>query len=340
MPTHLVLLRLLVLLLVAAGLLLLGLWIAVVAMPGSSHKGALPPLSDEERAVAACLRADVARLAGGLPERNLGLRHNGQLAAAADFIEAELTAAGLPTERQGFAVGQAECHNLVAELRGRSRPDDVLVVGAHYDAPSGSPGANDNASGVAALLALARRTAKTQPAATLRFVAFVNEEPPYFQTPQMGSLVYARRCKQRGERIVGMLSLETIGYYSDAPGSQRYPPLMRLFYPSRGDFIAFVGNLRSRAFVRRCVGLFRRTTQFPSSGAALPGVIPEAGWSDHWSFWQQGYPALMVTDTAPFRYPWYHDADDTPDKLDYARTARVVMGLERVIRALGGVGAE
>ncbi len=336
MPTYYILARLLVLLLLAGGVSVLGLWIAVAAMPGRSHRGALPALSGEERTVSAWLRADVKRLAGDYPDRNLHVRRNRQLAAAADFVAGELAATGLPTERQGFLVGDAECENLIAELRGGSRPVEILVVGAHYDAVHGSPGANDNASGVAALLALSRLLAKAELPGTVRFVAFVNEEPPFFQTGQMGSVVYARRCRERGEKIVGMLSLETMGYYADAPGSQQYPPLFNLFYPSRGDFIAFVGNLGSRGFVRRCVGLFRETTAFPSAGAALPEVIAEAGWSDHWSFWQEGYPGLMVTDTAPFRYPWYHDAQDTPEKLDYDRLARVVVGLERVVRKLSG----
>ncbi len=160
---------------------------------------------------------------------------------------------------------------------------------------------------------------------------FVNEEPPYFQSAQMGSWVYAKACHDRDENVVAMISLETIGYYSDAPNSQHYPFPFGLLYPSTADFIAFVGNTASRALVRETVASFRRHAQFPSEGAAVPGWITGVGWSDHWAFWQEGYPALMVTDTAPFRYPHYHDSTDTPDKLDYERFARVVDGLAGVV---------
>ncbi|MHC4320424.1 MAG: M28 family peptidase, partial [Planctomycetota bacterium] len=168
------------------------------------------------------------------------------------------------------------------------------------------------------------------------FLCFVNEEPPYFQTANMGSRVYARRCRQRGEDITAMICLETIGYYSDEKGSQNYPPPLGLLYPSTGDFIALVGNYGSRALVRQVVESFRRHAQFPSEGAAMPGVLPGIGWSDHWAFWKEGYSAVMVTDTAPFRYPHYHQSTDTPDKIDYERMARVVEGMEAVVRELAG----
>jgi Zn-dependent M28 family amino/carboxypeptidase len=198
----------------------------------------------------------------------------------------------------------------------------------------GSPGANDNASGAAAVLALARRFADRPQARTIRFVLFVNEEPPLFWTDQMGSLVYAREAKQRGDDIVAMLSLETMGCFLDEPGSQRYPPPFGMFYPDEGNFIAFVGMSSSGPLVERAVGAFRGACRFPSEGAALPSLVPRVGSSDHWSFWKQGYPALMVTDTAPYRYRHYHKPTDTPDKLDYERLARVVEGLDAVIRVI------
>src|SRR5262249_21271394 len=160
------------------------------------------------------------------------------------------------------------------------------------------------------------------------------EEPPYFQTPAMGSAVYARRCRERGEKVVAMLGLETIGYYTDRPGSQRYPFPFGLFYPKTGDFVAFVGNTGSRALVHRAVAAFRAGAPFPSEGAAAPAALQGVGWSDHWSFWQEGYPAVMVTDTAPFRNPDYHTPRDVPDRLAYAPMARVVAGLVRVVEAL------
>lgn len=209
-------------------------------------------------------------------------------------------------------------------------------MSAHYDTVIGTPGANDNSSGVAATLALARRFAKRNTDRTLRFVAFVNEEPPYFQTDQMGSRVYAQRCRQRRENVVSMLSLETIGYYDDTPGTQDYPPPFGLLYPSEGNFIGFVGNTESGDLVRQAVAAFRRNEKFPAEGGALPGEIPGVGFSDQWSFWQEGYPALMVTDTAMFRYPHYHEPEDTIDKVNFDRTARVVRGLEKVVAELVG----
>ncbi|OJJ24451.1 hypothetical protein BI308_16760 [Roseofilum reptotaenium AO1-A] len=147
----------------------------------------------------------------------------------------------------------------------------------------------------------------------------------------MGSLVYAKICKQRQDNIVGMISSETLGYYSDELGSHQYPTPLNLFYPLQGNFIAFIGNMDSGNWVKQVIGSFRQHTQFPSEWAAFPNLLPGISWSDYWSFWQQGYPALMITDTAPFRYPYYHTAEDTPDKIDYGKLARVVAGLERVI---------
>ena len=184
------------------------------------------------------------------------------------------------------------------------------------------------------MLALARRFAAKPLSKTLRFVAFVNEEPPYFLTEQMGSFVYANRRKVRGEQISAMISLETIGYFSDAAHSQTYPLFgLSAFYPTVGNFIGFVGNLPSRALLRHLLTLFRQHAKIPSEGAALPSFIPGVAWSDQWSFWQHGYRGIMVTDTAPFRYPHYHSATDTPDKLDYDRFALVVSGIEKMIES-------
>jgi Zn-dependent M28 family amino/carboxypeptidase len=257
----------------------------------------------------------------------------GQLNAAADFIEDSFSRAGLHPRRDSYELRGQACHNIEAEISG-TRPD-IVLIGAHYDSVFGSPGANDNGSGVAALLALARRFAGKPAQQTLRFVAFVNEEPPYFLSEQMGSFVYAGRCKARGDRISAMISLETIGYFSDAPHSQTYPALgLGVFYPTIGNFIGFVSNVHSRALLRRSIALFRKHAKIPSEGAALPSFIPGVSWSDQWAFWQHGYPGIMITDTAPFRYPHYHSATDTPDKLDYDRFALVVSGVQKVIEEL------
>jgi Zn-dependent M28 family amino/carboxypeptidase len=300
--------------------------------PGRSYRGPLPPLTAEETEVASRLKGHVERLAGEIGERNLW-RHDA-LGKAATYIEGELRARRYTTASQAFDVQGRSVRNVEAELRGSSRPDEIVVVGAHYDSVSGCPGADDNASGAAALIELARAIVARPQARTIRFVGFVNEEPPFFQTADMGSLRYAARARERGERIVAMISVESVGYYADAPDSQRYPFPFNLFYPSTGDFIAFVANVGSRGLLHQAMRSFRDHARLPSEGAAAPAWIEGVGWSDHWAFWQHGYPAIMVTDTALFRYAHYHTARDTPDKLDYTRMARLVTGLARVIEDL------
>lgn len=310
-----------------------GCWWLMIRMPGESFRGELPPLDESQRKLVGELQRDVNHLAVTIGERNTSRRYP-QLNAAADHIEAQLSAAGYQVQRQTFDAGGLKCHNLEVELRGAGVPEEIVVVGAHYDSFAGSPGANDNASGTAALLALARRFVTRHPQRTLRFVAFTNEEPPHFQRSTMGSWHYAARCRQRRENVVAAVSLETIGYYSETPGSQAYPPPLSAFYPSEGNFIGVVGNVGSRHLVRQIVASFRRHGQFPSEGGAMPSAMPGVGWSDHWSFWQQGYPGVEITDTAPFRYAHYHRASDTPDKLNFDHIARVVAGLEGVIEDL------
>src|SRR3954466_7943949 len=305
-------------------------WFFGMRMPGKNATSAAA-LNEAELALRAELAADVQTLAGEIGERNMN--RYPKLVAAADFIEASFSCAGLTPRRESYQLRGRACHNLEVEIRG-TRPD-IVVVGAHYDSVLGSPGANDNGTGVAAVLALARRFAGKPTGQTLRFVAFVNEEPPYFQSEEMGSLVYARKCKERGDHITAMISLETIGYFSDEPRSQKYPsPGLGLFYPSKGNFIGFASDTASRSLLRATVSAFRKAGKLPCEGASLPAAIPGIGWSDHWSFWQCGYPAIMVTDTAPFRYPHYHEQTDTPDKLDYDRFALVVSGMESVIAEL------
>jgi Zn-dependent M28 family amino/carboxypeptidase len=300
----------------------------MVRMPGKSFHGTAPPLSPEETVLRTELTADVRKLGGEIGERNMA--RYPQLQAAALHVESQLAAAGWKVRRDEYEVQGKACYNIEAELRGTS--PEIVLIGAHYDSVFGSPGANDNGSGVAALLALARRFTGTHNTRTLRFVAFVNEEPGHFQTGQMGSFVYAARCRQRGDRISAMISLETIGYYSNKPGSQHYPLLgLGLIYPRTGNFIGFVGNVASRLLLRDSIGEFRRHAQIPSTGGAFPAIVPGVSWSDQWSFWKHGYPGIMVTDTAPFRYPHYHAGSDTPDKLDYDSMTRVVAGMEKVV---------
>lgn len=306
-----------------------------IRMPGKSYRGPLQPLTAQEIDLIDALRRDVEKLAGEIGERNVWQYRN--LAAAADFLEISLAESFGDIRRHSYEVSGLTCRNIEVEIRGSDRADEILIIGAHYDSVEGSPGANDNATGVAAVLALARLLAGRRTSRTVRLVAFVNEEPPYFQSSKMGSVVYAKGCRKRGEKIVAMLSLETIGYYAEEKGSQHYPFPFGLFYPSTGDFIAFVGNTASARLVCDVVASFRHHAQYPSEGGALPGFIPGIGFSDQWAFWQEGYPAVMVTDTALFRYPYYHTPGDTPDKVRYDPLARVVAGLAKVIAEMVGM---
>jgi len=301
-------------------------------MPGHSYAGPLPPLSAPEVTLRDHLRQHVQTLAGTIGERHIW--RPAALDQAVRYIEATWQAQGYKVARQSFAVDGQTVHNLEVELPGGARRDEIVLVGGHYDSVRGSPGANDNATGTAAVLEIARLLMGQQLARTVRFVAFVNEEAPFFQHDTMGSWIYARRARTRGEQIVAMVSVETIGYYSDAAGSQHYPFPFGLFYPRTGHFIGFVGNITSRALVHRSIAAFRQQTAFPSEGVAAPGWMTGIGWSDHWAFWQEGYPALMVTDTALFRYAPYHTHHDTPDQVNYDRLARVVAGLARVVTSV------
>jgi Peptidase family M28 len=306
----------------------------MTSVPGRPHIGALPPLTPEEAALALSLKRHIATIAA----REHNLAHYDELEKVAGYIEATLTSFGYAVARQEFLVDGKIVRNIdvAVEPAAQNADPEVIVVGAHYDSVSGSPGANDNASGAAAVLELARlaRDLDAVGARRIRFAFFVNEEPPYFRTEAMGSLQYARALAKRNERVVAMYSLETIGFYSSEPGSQVYPAPFGLVFPDRGDFVAFVGMLGSRALVRKTMRSFRSHTAFPTIGGVAPGFVPGIGWSDHWAFAEHGFQAVMVTDTAPFRYPHYHRPSDTPDKVDAAKVARVVKGMERVIRDL------
>jgi Zn-dependent M28 family amino/carboxypeptidase len=304
-------------------------------MPGQSYTQALPPLTAKEIELQASLKQDVGTLSNKIGTRNYQGYQN--LVAAKDYLTKELTTAGYRVKTQDYSIDGKTYANLEVEIPGTTLADEILVIGAHYDSAVTSPGANDNGTGAAAVLALAREFAKAKPMRTVRFVEFTNEEPPYFWTENMGSVVYARQAKQRGDKIVGMFSLETLGYYSDKPNSQQYPPPLNLLYPNRGNFLGFVGNIESRELLRNTIRSFRAQAKFPSEGAALPNALPGVGWSDHWAFWQQGYQALMITDTATFRYPYYHTLDDTVDKIDFEKLARVVSGIGNVVSDFGGI---
>jgi Zn-dependent M28 family amino/carboxypeptidase len=282
------------------------------------------------------LRTHVDRLAGLIGPRHFGVP--GALVAAAALIEREFVEMGYSVTRQAYPVDGHEAVNLIAQLDGRDRADEIVVLGAHYDTVETTPGADDNASAVAVLIEAARLLRQSSPRRTIRFVAFACEEPPHFYTATMGSQVYARRCRVGGERITSMLCLEMVGYYSDVPGSQGYPAglprWIRWALPRRGNFLAAVSNLRSW---KLCWGFrrgFKRAIRFPLYSIALPEAANIIRLSDNSSFWDQGYPAIMITDTSFLRNPHYHLPTDLPNTLDYRRMSQVTCGVAGAVSRL------
>ncbi|MFQ5899655.1 MAG: M28 family peptidase, partial [Candidatus Methylomirabilia bacterium] len=298
-----------------------------------------PVMGEEARGAIEALRDRLMRhvqvLGGAIGERHLFKPHG--LLAAARYIRQVWSAQGFSVSEEAFEVLGRRCANLIVEQQGASQPDEIVLVGAHYDSIIGSPGANDNATGVAVLLEMSGILRQVAMARTVRFAAFVNEEPPYFHTEEMGSRLHARNARKRGERIVAMLSLETLGSYSRSPGSQRYPFPLGAFYPDTGNFLGVVGNLASRRLVSEFLRHFMGSTDFPVEGAATFSWIPGVDWSDQWSFWREGFPAVMLTDTAPYRYSEYHTAQDLPDNVNPPEFARAAYGIIGAVRQLAGL---
>lgn len=309
-----------------------GLLVYFLRMPGKSYRGTLPELSALEQQLASELDRHVAILSGEVGERNW--RKPKQLSQTADYIERRFAECGYDVKVQNYNFQARSYRNIIAEQTGGARKEEIIVVGAHYDSVEDCPGANDNGTGVASLLCLAKILQSETSSRTIRFVAFPNEEYPFFGTDGMGSLQYARSCRKNNERIKAMLSLETMGCFRDEKNTQSYPSVLRWIYPDTGNFISFVGNLSNRDLVLSCVDLFRKSTKFPCEGGSVPTFLPGIESSDHYSFSAMGYPALMVTDTAPYRYPHYHTPQDTAKQIDFSRLARVTQGLLAVIRGL------
>ncbi len=308
-----------------------GLLYIAVTMPGTSVPFPTTPLSPEHNALRSRLQAHVRHLSVTIGERSAG--QSVKLAETADYIRQQLQSSGyIPTVR---TFGDEQFMNIEVDLYGREKRDEVIVVGAHYDTTWLTPGADDNASGIAALLEIAHALKDKRYSRTIRFIAFANEEVPNYRRAEMGSMSSAKRSFTRSELIIGMIALEMIGYYSDAPGSQRYPSVLSRFYPDRGNFIAFISNLVSRDFQLQAITHFRDLELFPSEGLIAPEWVERSiRRSDHASYWYYDFPAIMVTDTANFRNPNYHRRTDTAETLDYDSISRLVSGLTVMIERL------
>ena len=315
-----------------------GLLVYAVVWPLQPYGRRLPDLSRDEAALAGRLRDHVAAIAS-VPHN---IDHYAALEAAACYIERQLVAMGHRPRPQAFTAAGWPVRNIALTLEpaGVTQPASgsgipTVLIGAHYDSSDDSPGANDNGTGVAALVEIARTFADTPPAnARLHIVFFVNEEAPWGKTEHMGSLVHARSLVAAGERLDGMIALETLGYFSQARGSQKFPFPFGLVYPDVGNFVAFVGLPRARSFVLRSLRAFRAETRFPSIGGIAPGFLDGIDLSDHWAYDTCGFPAMMITDTAPFRNPYYHTRGDLPETVDYDSLARITAGLARMLRRL------
>ena len=310
----------------------LGAWYALW-VPGRSADGPLPVPTSEVRQLASALRGHVEAISSTARNRD----HPEAYARAALTIERHFSDLGYEVLRQDFETSDGfAAVNLWTEIRPRDQAEpEWLIVGAHYDSAGFAPGANDNGSGTAAVLELARLLKGWSPARLgILLVLFANEEPPYFGTDDMGSRRMAMLLSQRKAKIAGMISLETIGWFDDRPGSQEYPPPLSALFPSKGNFVAFVAMPGSRSFLHEVLARFRAVSPIPSIGGVAPGIIPGIDWSDHASFADRSIPALMVTDTALFRYPHYHKRTDTPDKVDYDRLALVTLSMAHVVREL------
>ncbi len=307
---------------------LIAAWLLTIWMPSASFSGIPPRFTPAEDSLKTALTQTLQSLQSIGPRND---QNPGSLTQTIALLSPTFA------DVQSYLINEKQYENRIAEIKGSEHPEQIILISAHYDTVPGSPGADDDGTGIAAITELAKRFGQTKPARTLRFVAFTNEEQPFAGTDTMGSRVYAKQVADRKEKILGMFSLEMLGYYSDRPNSQQYPVPVNGLYPNQGNFIGFISNLKSRELLKTSLLVFRQTATVPSEGIALPEAIGAIGRSDHASFWKYGYPALMVTDTANFRTPYYHTPQDTVETLDVDRLTRVVLGLEQVIAGLAGV---
>ncbi len=295
-------------------------------------------MTHERKQIEANLKLHVERLAGLIGPRTLAQPTT--IAATIGYVHSLWNDMGYEVGNETFDALGDEATNLIVEREGAKRVDEIVLLGAHYDTITSTPGADDNASAIAVLLEVSRLLRDHTGRRTARYVAFACEEAPYFNLDSMGSQYHARESRRRGDRITGMLCLEMVGYFMDEPGTQQVPPtipkFLHPFFPRRGNFLAAVGNLASWRLGWRFRRGFKKTTRLPLFSIVLPEKVHEIRLSDNSSFWDQGYPALMLTDTSFLRNPNYHQETDTPDTLDYARMAEVTLGVVGAMRKLLG----
>ena len=292
-------------------------------------------LTDAEIETSERLEDIVCRLAEDIGIRNY--QHYKNLEKSALFITEAFENMGYAVEIMSYEVNGQIFKNIIAETSNKNFSMDTIIIGAHYDSCF-NPGADDNATGIAGLIELARLFKDVKLNHNLRFVAFVNEEPPFFQTKSMGSFVYTNRIQSSGEKVKVAVVLEMLGYYSENYFSQKYLPLIGPFYPNKANFVAIVGNFKSRKIAHNLYKAFKDSKRFPVERIILPETIPGISYSDHWSFWRVGIPAVMITDTAYLRNSNYHEKTDLPNTLNFGKMAKVIFGLKDSIVALDQEG--
>jgi hypothetical protein len=306
--------------------LLLSLWFWIT-QPLFSSQSSIATMSVEP----ARLEAHVRMVSTQLSPRDES--HPENLDHVAAYIRAEFQRAKGVVSDQPYEVNGKTYRNVIAWFGSES--SQRIIVGAHYDTAGPFPGADDNASGVAGLIELAQLLSRQQLPIRVELVAFTLEEPPYFRTAHMGSAIHAASLRKQGVDVRAMISLEMIGYFSDEPQSQKFPmSFLGAFYPSRGNFIGVVGKLGAGLLVRRVKAAMRASSPLPVYSINSPSLVPGVDFSDQLNYWNAGYDAVMITDTAFFRNQNYHTAHDTPDRLDYKRMAMVVEGIYAAVLVL------
>lgn len=284
-------------------------------------------LDPKDNAIINRMKQHVVKLSEQIGDRNVF--NYGNLGKAADYIVEQFMSSGYRVEFQEYTVENKKVKNILAIKEGAKLTQEVIIVGAHYDSCF-NPGADDNASGIAGLLELAKMMANKNVNRTIEFIAFVNEEPPFFKTDRMGSRVYAKKARVENRNIKAVIVLDSIGFYTDEIFSQRYPIIVGLFFPNRGNFIGVFGNFKSRYLASEIARIFKSNSSFPIVSLALD-FIPGIDFSDHWSFWKEGYPAVMISDTAFLRHKNYHRITDTWEKLNYKGMVCVIEGICEVL---------
>jgi Zn-dependent M28 family amino/carboxypeptidase len=318
--------KLIMLVLIAFTVLLVALWFWITQPLFSGFTPLATTSADPAR-----LEAHVRMFSTQLHPRDES--HPENLDRAAAYISAEFQRAKGVVSEQPYVVNRKTYRNVIAWFGPETT--QRIIVGAHYDTAGPFPGADDNASGVAGLIEIARLLSRQQLPMRVELVAFTLEEPPYFRTAHMGSAIHAASLLQQEVDVRAMFSLEMIGFFSDEPGSQKFPaPFLGAFYPSRGNFIAVVGSMGEGLLVRQVKAAMRRGSPLPVYSINSPRLVPGVDFSDQLNYWNAGYDAVMITDTAFFRNPHYHTVNDTPESLDYKRMAMVVEGVHAAVLVL------